>query len=482
MNALDCDAATPAAMVCDALSPTAMACDALTPAAMVCDDSPPWLIFDAHAANSLLGSPIWSGHLNANCWTKDSSRVGGYQNGYDVASAIGRKQGVWTNTYDNRDPHRDITAAVTDDVDWFGGWLLHSRVIVNKAGDGTIVIVDLDGGNVTAFVGVATSPFSSDAGIFAVRAVPIISDDIVEARLYVNSQGTSEKARIMRQDGTIELTYTAAVGHGTTGTIYNLEGPLNLPNLTRYSGLIAIQSVAHSSLGGGDQVDLFNAAGTKLASLYGTGGRAATSFTESVESTSMVQFSPDGRYVAWVCQSSSSGKYELWLMDLSDGLYTPVNLTGGVNWETFCWGPSSDKLIAVNQDDKNLWTVSVPSGTKTQLTTNGVADGSARWRQPQWRGSALIARYDDATLVDPLAQICDVDAATGAYTVLAHQGYGGQADIFTLSRFYLSPNGLYVAYTKPAGTAPYGDDYVDAGFNYIFDVWCIETLGRAGSA
>jgi tricorn protease len=100
-------------------------------------------------------------------------------------------------------------------------------------------------------------------------------------------------------------------------------------------------------------------------------------------------WSPDGKYISWF--SDESGEYQLHYSDQYGHDLKKIPLRNVHMYESPAWSPDS-KFISFVDTDRNLWLMSVPSGTLTLVANEGF-DHPERTIYPVWSADSRWITY-----------------------------------------------------------------------------------------
>jgi Tol biopolymer transport system component len=174
----------------------------------------------------------------------------------------------------------------------------------------------------------------------------------------------------------------------------------------------------------------------KARELKSTGSaNRATPFINSSRDDLALEFSPDGKRIAFM--SDRSGNGEIWVCD-SDGS-NPVQLTSfrGANVTNPRWSPD-DGRIAFDSDaegEYDIWVINAGGGKPKRMTTDPANDGN-----PSWSRDGRWIYFDSARTGEQ--QVWKIPE-TGGYAIRVTRD-GGFAPLE-------SPDGKFIYYTKALG-------------------------------
>ncbi len=117
-------------------------------------------------------------------------------------------------------------------------------------------------------------------------------------------------------------------------------------------------------------------------------GSSQTNVTNTLQSDSQPDFSPDGTRIAFTSTRPAldgTTDFDIWLMN-TDGSGTPTNLTNAIsiNDRYPGWSPDGTKIAfwsgtGLRLDDGEIWMMNVDASNQTNLTNNPAGD-----IQPDW--------------------------------------------------------------------------------------------------
>jgi dipeptidyl aminopeptidase/acylaminoacyl peptidase len=109
------------------------------------------------------------------------------------------------------------------------------------------------------------------------------------------------------------------------------------------------------------------------------------------------QFSPDGKYLAWLSMATpgfEADRLQLMVVDRASGQRTPLTPTWTLSVGDYRWFPDSRAILAEVEErgGHNLYRIEVPSGRRTRLVSGGMSSAA----QPLARGEKLVFLRQDA--------------------------------------------------------------------------------------
>ncbi len=433
-----------------------------------------WAVYDSEKFDALTSlGPDWSGQISGRCWTplapKVTKFVGGNVITYDGAIKID----TWSNTFDDKDkqwaPH-GIEGAT------FTGWTRNQQVLRNKRfaasgviGSEKVYMESRDGLTQVKIADKDDAPFTS-INAYQVWGAPVATTTPTsEGRILIYAVGDTDAYFMYDIDlGTAVLfanfanaLSSYAVQQGNNN-ITNLMLPVT--NRERYNlGLIVYQDATYGS------PELFDSTGASVFTCTGGGHGDWTQYYG--------KFSPNGRWFVY-SGSTSDGPFfhsECWLVDLTTFTEVQLDPDPTLAIDTFDWSPNSDYIVfdgvgALGNGD--VFIVSIPDGYIQKI----VSAAGGQFVMLQWQGDTLCAFYDEPTFVLP-RDLVEINPKDGTFSTLDTVGLDFSTNLDDVAgnglTFVISPDGLYVAYTKV--------NHFDAFNNAVNDIIVTTTNGFAGS-
>lgn len=109
------------------------------------------------------------------------------------------------------------------------------------------------------------------------------------------------------------------------------------------------------------------------------------------------QFSPDGKYLAWLSMATpgfEADRLQLMVVDRATNQRTPLTPTWTLSVGDYRWLPDSRAILAEVEErgGHSLYRIEVPSGRRTRLVTGGLSTAA----QPVGKGDKLVFLRQDA--------------------------------------------------------------------------------------